>query len=68
MEVVIGSTGTLEVIVGVETVSVGVTSPQTVGAEVVVDAEGEEAALVSGLVKQLVTVESGMIFIAEKAF
>ena len=47
VHVVIGSTGTLEFIVGVETVSVGVTSPQTVGAEIVVDAEGEEAALVS---------------------
>ena len=68
VHVVIGSTGTLEFIVGVETVSVGVTSPQTVGAEIVVDAEGQEAALVSGLVKQLVTVESVMILITEKAF
>ena len=51
VHVVIGSTGALEIIVGVVTVSVGVTPPQTVGAEIVVDAEGEEAALVSGLVK-----------------
>ena len=51
VHVVIGSTGTLEVMIAAEAVNVVMTLLQTVCADVVVNAEGEEAALVSGLVK-----------------
>ena len=51
MDVVIRATGTLEIMIAAEAVDVVVTLLQTVGADVVVNAEGEEAALVSGLVK-----------------
>ena len=43
----IGSTGTLEVMIAAEAVNVVMTLLQTVGADVVVNAEGEEGALVS---------------------
>ena len=67
VHVVIGSTGTLEVMIAAEAVDVVVTLLQTVGADVVVDAECEEGALVSRLVTQLRTVLKIMIFTTEKA-
>ena len=67
MDVVIRATGTLEVMIAAEAVDVVVTLLQTVCTDVVVDAEGEEGALVNGLVKQLWTVCKIMIFTTEKA-
>ena len=67
MDVVIRATGTLEIMIAAEAVDVVVTLLQTVGADVVVDAEGEEGAFVSGLVTKFWTVLKIMIFTTEKA-